>query len=186
MNLVAVLEGMLFIVGEEGLTSNRIKEILEISDVELEEILIRLQNMYKDNSRGIRLDVLGNRLKLTTKKEHKKYYEKLTEVEMNHVLSQSALETLAIIAYNQPITRISVDEIRGISSGHMIRKLIAQNLVHEVGRSDAPGRPILYSVTEEFLDYFGLSDINDLPDINENEDEESEENDLFESKYKES
>lgn len=184
MNLVAILEGMLFIVGEEGLTSDRIKEILEISDQQLESILIELQDMYKSESRGIRLDVLGNRLKLTTKKEHKKYYEKLTEVEMSHILSQSALETLAIIAYNQPITRIEVDKIRGISSAHMIRKLSAQSLIHEAGRSDSPGRPILYEVTQEFLDYFGLSDINDLPVLEEIE-VENEEKDLFESKYKE-
>lgn len=184
MNLLPVLEGMLFIVGEEGLTSERIKEVLEIDDQELDKLLNDLHKMYEDDNRGIRLDVLGNRLKLTTKKEHKKYYERLTEEEIDNVLSQSALETLAIIAYNQPLTRITVDEIRGINSSHMIRKLVAQNLIKEVGRAETPGRPILYGITQDFLDYFGLSDISDLPQLDDVSEIE-EEKDLFESKYKE-
>lgn len=185
MNLLPVLEGMLFIVGEEGLTSERIKEVLEINDEELENLLKELNKSYENENRGIKLDVLGNKLKLTTKKEHKDYYAKLTEVEIDNVLSQSALETLAIIAYNQPITRISVDEIRGINSSHMIRKLVAQNLIKEIGRSETPGRPILYGVTQDFLDYFGLADISDLPKLNDEIEINEEEQNLFESKYKE-
>lgn len=185
MDLIPVIEGMLFIVGEDGLTSDRIKKILELTDEELDLLLVKLNKIYEDPNRGICLEVLGNRLKLTTKKEHKKYYEQLIEIEENHPLSQAALETLAIIAYNQPITRLSVDEIRGISSSHMIRKLVSQNLIYEVGRSEQPGRPILYGVTKEFLDYFGLADIHDLPPIEETVKEKGEEKDLFESKYKE-
>ena len=185
MDLIPVLEGMLFIVGEEGLTSNRIKEVLEIDDKKLDELLKELDDIYKDDKRGIKLEVLGNKLKLTTKKEHKEYYEKLTEVEIDNFLSEAALETLAIIAYNGPLTRMMVDEIRGINSSHMIRKLAAQNLIEEKGRTDAPGRPILYGVTQDFLDYFGLADIEELPKIEIKEEIEPEEKDLFESKYKE-
>lgn len=185
MDLLPILEGMLFIVGEEGLTSERIKEVLEIDDEQLDELLNNLNTIYEDKNRGIKLDVLGNRLKLTTKKEHKKYYERLTEIEIDNVLSQAALETLAIIAYNQPLTRISVDEIRGINSSHMIRKLVAQNLIKEVGRADSPGRPILYGVTQDFLDYFGLADIKDLPQLEDRLEINDEDKDLFESKYKE-
>ena len=185
MDLIPVIEGMLFIVGEEGLTSNRIKEVLEIDDKKLDKLLKELDDIYKDDKRGIKLEVLGNKLKLTTKKEHKEYYEKLTEVEIDNFLSEAALETLAIIAYNGPLTRMMVDEIRGINSSHMIRKLVAQNLIEEKGRTEAPGRPILYGVTQDFLDYFGLADIEELPKIEVKEEIESEEKDLFESKYKE-
>lgn len=183
MNLAAVLEGLLFVVGEDGLSLDQISEILEIDDTKLKEIVKELTEIYNNENRGICLNILGNRLKLTTKKEHKKYYEKLLEVEDSE-LSQAALETLAIVAYNEPITRSKVDEIRGISSSHMIRKLVSRDLIEEKGRSEAPGRPILYGVTNNFLDYFGLSNISELPKLEEVEITE-EETDLFESKYKE-
>lgn len=183
MNLKAVLEGLLFIVGEDGLTLEQIKEIMEINDEKLKELVGELSIDYTNDDRGITIKVLGNKLKLTTKEEHRKYYEKLVEIEDTE-LSQAALETLAIIAYNEPVTRIKVDELRGISSSHMIRKLLSRDLIEEKGRSDAPGRPILYGVTNQFLDYFGLSSTSELPELKEIELDE-EETDLFESKYKE-
>lgn len=179
----AVLEGILFVVGDEGITINEISNILEISEEDAKELVLELKNDYLDESRGLRIDYLGNSLKLTTKKEHKEYYKRMIE-ESNNTLSQAALETLAIIAYNEPITRIKVDEIRGISSAQMIRKLVAKEFVKEVGRADLPGRPILYKTTNEFLDYFGLSSKDELPKIEENE-EEVTEKDLFLSKYNE-
>ena len=183
MNLTGVLEGLLFVVGEDGITTTQIEEILEIDDNKLKEIVKELTLLYNDSNRGITLKVLGNKLKLTTKEEHKKYYEKLVEIDDTE-LSQAALETLAIIAYNEPITRVSVDEIRGISSSHMIRKLVSRELIEEKGRSESAGRPILYGVTDKFLDYFGLSSTSELPKLEEVEITE-EEKDLFESKYKE-
>ncbi len=183
MNRKALLEGLLFAVGEEGLSIERIEEIMDVSYEELKEVIASLKESYDSDDRGIKLDVLGNRLKLTTKSIHKEYYQKLLEEEETGVLSQAALETLAIIAYNQPITRIDVDEIRGISSSHMIRKLVSRDLIKEVGRSEGAGRPILYGVTDEFLDYFGLASIDDLPKIEENKSVEVEDTDLFESKY---
>ena len=117
------------------------------------------------------------------------YYQKLLTTEDNNNLSQAALETLAIIAYNQPITRVKVDELRGISNNHIIRKLVAKGFIKEHGRSNMPGRPILYETTSEFLDYFGLSSIDELPDMRdflEEEEKEIEEDvDLYQSKYKE-
>ena len=101
------------------------------------------------------------------------------------MLTQAALETLAIIAYNEPITRIEVDEIRGVSSSQMIRKLVAKDFIKEVGRSDAVGRPILYKTTSEFLDYFGLSTIDDLPKFENFVSENQEDTDLYHSKYTE-
>ena len=188
MNLKAVLEGLLFVVGDDGLDLDEISRLLEISKDDVKELIKELQTDYQSDSRGIRIDFLGDKLKLTTKKEHNMYYQKLLTTEDNTTLSQAALETLAIIAYNQPITRVKVDELRGISNNHIIRKLVAKGLIKEVGRSDLPGRPILYATTSEFLDYFGLATIDDLPDMSEfmkEESEPKEEKDLYESKYQE-
>lgn len=185
----AVLEGLLFVVGEEGLSIEQIKDVLQIDEDEAKEILRDLKHSYEAEDRGLRIDFLGNKFKLTTKFEHKEYYQKLIENPETNTLSQAALETLAIIAYNEPLTRIQVDEIRGVGSSHIIRKLVAKGFIKEVGRSDLPGRPILYETTSEFLDYFGLSTIEDLPNmdefIEENEEVEDTESDLYTSKYKE-
>ena len=186
----AILEGLLFVVGEDGLTLEQIEDVLEISEEESKDLLMGLKKDYEDNSRGLRIDFLGNRFKLTTKYEHRKYYQKLIENPETNVLSQSALETLAIIAYNEPITRVDIDKLRGVGSVQMIRKLVAKGFIKEVGRSDLPGRPILYETTSDFLDYFGLATIEDLPDMQEfivenDKDDEDNESDLYTSKYKE-
>ena len=186
----AVLEGLLFVVGEDGLTLEQIEDVLEIDEEKSKEFLMELKKDYEEDTRGLRIDFLGNRFKLTTKFEHREYYQKLIENPETNVLSQSALETLAIIAYNEPITRVEIDKLRGVGSVQMIRKLVAKGFIKEVGRSDLPGRPILYETTSDFLDYFGLATIEDLPDmrdfLEENEkEEEDNESDLYTSKYKE-
>ena len=186
----AVLEGLLFVVGEEGLTLEQIEDVLEIEEVESKELLMELKKDYEDDNRGLRIDFLGNRFKLTTKFEHRSYYQKLIENPETNVLSQSALETLAIIAYNEPITRVQVDELRGVGSVQMIRKLVAKGFIKEVGRSDLPGRPILYETTSDLLDYFGLATIDDLPDMKEflediSNDDVDDTHDLYTSKYNE-
>ena len=187
MNKEAIIEGLLFVVGEDGLTLKAITEILEIDVEKAKELLTNLHNKYEQEDRGIRLSYLGDSFKLTTKKEHKEYYKKLIENTDSNMLSQAALEVLAIVAYNAPITRVTVDEIRGVSSAQMMRKLVAKGLIKEVGKSDQPGRPILYATTSEFLDYFGLSTIEDLPEVKELSVKEisDEEVDLYTSKYKE-
>lgn len=179
----AVLEGLLFVVGDDGITIDEICNVLDIDEESVKELVLSLKNDYLSEDRGLRIDYLGNSLKLTTKREHKEYYKKLIE-ESNHTLSQAALETLAIVVYNEPITRIKVDEIRGISSAQMIRKLVAKGFLKECGRENIPGRPILYKTTDDFLDYFGLSSKDELPKIEENEIDNTE-TDLFLSKYKE-
>lgn len=187
MNKMAILEGLLFVVGEDGLTINQMMDILEISNDEAKELIGELKEKYEVETSGIRINFLGNTFKLTTKKEHREYFQKLIENPESNVLSQAALETLAIIAYNQPITRIDVDEIRGVGSSQMIRKLVAKGLIKEVGRSEAIGRPILYQTTSDFLDYFGLATIDDLPKMEQfmEENQEVEDTDLYHSKYKE-
>lgn len=185
LELEAVLEGMLFVVGEDGLTLNQIKDVLELDMDDAKKLVISLKEKYDSNNRGIRINYLGNTFKLTTKSEHKKYYQKLIENPETNTLSQAALETLAIIVYNEPVTRLMVDEIRGVSSREMIRKLVAKGFIKEVGRSDMPGRPILYKTTSEFLDYFGLASVDDLPKFEMNLEKNIEDIDLYESKYTE-
>ena len=185
----AILEGLLFVVGEDGLNIDQIKDVLQIEEDETKQLILDLKEDYNNENRGLRIDFLGNKIKLTTKPEHKEYYQKLLENPETNALSQASLETLAIIAYNQPVTRMDVDELRGVSTGQMIRKLVAKGFIKEGGRSNLPGRPILYETTNEFLDYFGLSSIEDLPDMRDfittTESEEDEDLDLYHSRYKE-
>lgn len=187
MNLLGVLEGILFVVGDEGATLDEISRILEIPKEEVKSLLLNLKEKYESEDSGLRIRYLGNAFKLTTKEEHKPYYQKfLPGSSENHGLSAAALEVLAIIAYNEPITRVEIDEMRGISSSFTLRKLVAKGLVKESGKSELPGRPNLYKITSEFLDYFGLSSKEDLPDISTFlPKEEDPEKDLFTSIYKE-
>ena len=184
MNLKGVLEGILFVVGDDGATVKQLTEILEIDNETLKNLIIELKNDYEKDDRGIRISILGDSFKLTTKMEHHEYYEKLLTDDINNTLSSSAIETLAIIAYNEPITRVEVDEIRGIQSAPMIRKLVAKGFLKEVGKSDLPGRPILYKTTSEFLDYFNMSSLKELPKIDEVK-EVIDDIDLYDSRYKE-
>ncbi len=180
-----VLEGILFVVGNEGIEKERLIDILEIDSNELEELIFKLKEEYSNSKRGINIEFIADKYKLVTKKEHNEYYEKLVEVEQQSELSQAALETLAVIAYNSPVTRSYIDEIRGVDSSYQLKKLVYRNLVKEVGRSELPGRPILYSVTNEFLDYLGLLSLEELPNIEEIEIPEEKVEDLYNSKYKE-
>ena len=180
----SILESLLYVAGDDGLKREEICRILEINMETLSSIIWQLEQEYNKPKRGLQLVMYGDRIKIITKKENAKYLRKLFTEETNENLSQSALETLAIIAYNEPITRTMVDEIRGVSSAHLIRKLVFKNLVKDVGRSELPGRPILYGVTDDFLDHFGISSLTELPKIQKLEKEEISV-ELFDSKYKE-
>lgn len=114
MNLESVLESLLFVVGEEGLSYEEIAAILEVEPDKLSSIIEQLEQSYLKENRGIEVAVLGNRLKLITKKSNREYIQKLVDLTDNDTLSEAALETLAIIAYNQPVTRLTIDEIRGV------------------------------------------------------------------------
>lgn len=179
-----IIEGLLYVQGDLGLTIDDVANILEITPEEAKELILSLKQDYINEDRGLRINYLGNTFKLTTKEEHKEYFKKLLENPKNNVLSNQALETLAIIAYNEPITRLDVDEIRGVDSAYVLRRLLAKGLIKECGRSDKPGHPILYKTTNEFLDYFGLASKEDLPKIEVLE-ENNEDKDLFKSTYKE-
>ena len=178
-----IIEGLLFVVGDEGLTLEEINNILKQDINKTKQDIEELIKDYEDINRGIRIEIFGDKYKLVTKKEYKDYLKKLVPDEED-LLTQSNLETLAIIAYNQPITRLQVEEIRGVSTTHTMRKLLMRDLIKELGRSELPGRPILYGTTDFFLDYFGINSLEELPQIKIEEQDEEEEN-LFESKYKE-
>ena len=176
-----VLEAVLFAVGEEGLSLDEICNILEIDEETANKEIELLIKLYEN--RGIELRLLGNKYKLITKEEYKEYIKKLSS-EVSNNLSKSALITLAIIAYNEPITRMQIDEIRGVNSSVMLRSLISKGFIEEAGKSDLPGKPLLYKTTNHFLDYFNLSSKDDLPELS-NEEIEILEEDLFQTRYKE-
>lgn len=179
----AMIEGLLFVKGSDGLS---LEEIVTLTNSETNEVKKALKELYDDyqsEERGIQLELLGNRYKLTTKEQHRHLYEQLTLEEETSNLSNSALEVLAIIAYNEPITRLDIDEVRGVNSSYVIRKLLLKNLIQEVGRAELAGRPKLYGVTNDFLDYFGLNSTSELPELKTVEEIDNDEKDLFASKY---
>ena len=181
----AIIEGLLYVQGDIGLTIKDIMNILNIDEETAKREVLNLKNYYDDNKRGLRINFLGNTIKLTTREEHKEYYTKLLENPSSNSLSNSAIETLAVIAYNEPITRGEADSFRGVDSSYVMRRLLAKGFIKECGRSDVPGRPILYKTTDEFLDYFGMASKDDLPSIEMLNEDKEVEKDLYTSIYKE-
>lgn len=162
-----ILEGLLFLSGDEGLTTQQLCSTLEISEESLEKNIKQMMDDYLEEEHGIELVHFGGRYKFVTKEIVYPFAEKLFSSTKIATLSGAALETLAIIAYKQPITRSEVEEIRGVGCDMMIRKLMARSLIKECGRSDAPGKPFLYEVTEEFMDSFKLQSLSELPELKE-------------------
>jgi segregation and condensation protein B len=183
----AIVEGLLFAAGDDGLSLQQIAAVLEIEEEQAQAIIHMLKEEYEQQQRGIQLIELAGVFQLATKKEHAPYLKKLVESPSSTSLSQAALETLAIIAYRQPITRAEIEEIRGVKSDKPIQTLIAKALIKEVGRAEGTGRPILYGTTKEFLDYFGLKTLEELPPLPElqGDDEVEKEADLFFEKFEE-
>ena len=174
IDIVSVVEGLLYVVGDDGISLEELSKIIKKEIDECEKILLDIKNRYNDSSHGIELVNYGKAYKVVTKKDIAGYIQTLFAVNKTKTLSQSALETLAIIAYKQPITRIEIEELRGVGAEMMLKKLLARNLIKEAGRSEAPGKPILYEVSEEFMDSFGLSTLKELPELMEfNNDEEN-------------
>lgn len=175
----AILEGLLFIVGEDGITINKASEVLDLPRRKIQSLFKEIEMIYNDESHGIQLTNYGEVYRFLTKEFVANDAKKLFQMKKKNTLSPAMLETLAIIAYKQPITRVEIEEIRGVGADAMLRKLIARDMIQEQGRSDAPGRPILYGVTEEFMNAFKLVSLDELPELpNFATNEESE--DLFE------
>ncbi|MEC0304514.1 SMC-Scp complex subunit ScpB [Terribacillus saccharophilus] len=175
----SILEGLLFAAGDEGLTKKQLMHALELGVKEVEEELTALKKAYESPDRGLSIMEMKGAYHLTTKSEHAAYHRKLLDSPQNSKLSQAALETLAIIAYKQPITRIEVEEVRGVKSERPIQTLVARGFIEESGRKEGIGRPILYVTTLAFLAYFGLHTLDDLPPLPEGTDDPEGAADLF-------
>ena len=160
--LRATVESLLFITNEP-LTIAQIAELAEIEEDDVADVLDWLQEDYSDNSKGIGVMKLGDGYIMAIKQDYLPYVEKLYRPQMS-TLSMAALETLAIIAYKQPVTRGEVELIRGGKADKIVQNLIAKELIEEKGRKDAPGRPILYGTTRKFLQYFNIESLDQLPE----------------------
>jgi segregation and condensation protein B len=159
----AVIEGLLFAAGEEGLSLKELSEVTGLAKHEVEKLIHEMRVDWKEQGRGVQIVRVAQVYQMTTLPEHAPYFEKLAQAPTRSQLSRAALETLAIIAYRQPITRVEVEEIRGVKSDRIIQVLQRKGLIREVGRAEGAGRPILYGTTREFLEYFGLNHIQELP-----------------------
>ncbi len=189
VNWQGIVESLLFAAGDEGLTLKQISLVLEVEEVQAETIMKELMEDYRNNPlRGIIIVELAGTYQLATKKENAAYLKKLVASSTNTTLSQAALETLAIIAYKQPITRMEIEEIRGVKTERPLQTLAAKALIKEIGRAEGAGRAYLYGTTKEFLDYFGLKRIEELPPLPEKVESDfiQEEADLFFTKFHES
>ncbi|MFJ7746037.1 SMC-Scp complex subunit ScpB [Peribacillus sp. NPDC097295] len=181
INWKGILEALLFASGDEGLSVKQIASVLEITEYQATDIIESLKEDYLSDLRGIQIIEIAGAFQLATKKEHSDYLKKLVETSGSQGLTQAALETLAIIAYKQPITRAEIDEIRGVKTDRPLHTLVTKVLIKEVGRAEGSGRAYLYGTTKEFLDYFGLNSIKELPPLADNTEEnfENGEADLF-------
>ena len=162
---LGILEGLLFAVGDEGISTQQLEYVLEVNEVEIKSLLIELRERYASISSGIDIIEVAGVYKMTTKKDHAIYLKRLIQNPNQRGLSNAALEVLAIIAYRQPITRHEIENIRGASSDNVLRKLLTFSLIEEAGRLEGPGRPILFRTTDDFLDYFGIKTLEELPEL---------------------
>lgn len=177
-HLKGVAEGLLFAGGDEGITVSELSSILDTSLDEVRWIIDELQTDYKKQSRGLMILNANGMLSLTTKPDHNEYFKKWVIQPKPNRMSQAALETLAIIAYQQPITRAEIDEIRGVRSERPLQTLISRMLIEECGRKETVGRPILFRTTKEFLTFFGLSTLEELPELESTLDSETDTSDV--------
>lgn len=160
----AVLEAILFTMGE-AVEINRLASVLEMDEKEVKELLAGMQERYEEENRGISLMWLEESIQLSTKAEHYEYLIKIAKTPRKMMLTDTVMETLSIIAYKQPVTRLEIERIRGVSCDHAINKLLEYDLITELGRLDAPGRPLLFGTTEQFLRCFGVRSLDELPEL---------------------
>lgn len=161
----SIIEAILFTMGE-SVEASRIAKAIELSTDATKKIIRSMMAKYEEEDRGIRIIELGDSFQMCTKKEAYEYLIRIAKQPRKYVLTDVVLETLSIIAYKQPVTKLEIERIRGVKSDHAVNKLIEYDLIMELGRLDAPGRPILFGTTEEFLRRFGVQSVEDLPLIN--------------------
>lgn len=177
MELENIIEAILFVSGEP-VALRELARALERDEAEIDAAAQRLEGEYDRQLRGLRLKRFGGHIQLATRAEYAPYIERLLQPVQKQSLSQAALETLAIVAYRQPVTRLDLEAVRGVKCDYSLQSLVNKNLVKEVGRKETIGRPILYGTTDAFLSHFGLQSLSDLPDpeqfLSENTEEETE------------
>ena len=166
-NYISVLEGLLFVAGDDGISLEEASYILELERSAVRQLLDELKKRLEDENSGLELLLTASHYKLVTKASLKSYIEKYAVSPYSSQLSQASLETLAIIAYKQPVTRVDIESIRGVQSSGSIQKLLLRDLIEEAGRLETPGRPKLYKTTAYFMDYFGLESLDALPDASD-------------------
>lgn len=186
MNDLAMIEAVLFVAGDDGLT---LEELSKLTEKTLDAMAILIEDLaikyHNDEESGVLLIETANKFQIVTKKEYADAIKRYAQSPFSQTLSRPLLETLAIIAYRQPVTRIEIEEIRGVQVTGNLQKLRIRQLIEETGRLDKPGKPLLYGTTPYFLDYFGINSIEELPELVdvENDDEIS---DLFYKKFQQS
>ncbi len=162
-----IIEGLLFVSGDDGIDA---RQIADVTEEKIDRVVALIEEMkveFRTAHRGIQIVEVAGSYQLTTLQAHVPYFERLAYSPSSATLSQAALETLAIVAYKQPITRVEIEEIRGVRSERALTTLVNKALIKEAGRAEGAGRPILYGTTKSFLDYFGLRDLEDLPPLAE-------------------
>ena len=164
----AIIEGVLFSMGN-SVELSRLAEVLELSQEETRKLIYEMMERYQKADRGIQIIEIEDAFQMCTKKEMYEHLIKIAKQPKKHVLTDVLLETLSIIAYKQPITKLEIEKIRGVSCDHAVNKLVEYNLVCELGRLDAPGRPLLFGTTEEFLRSFGVHSIEELPVLDQDQ-----------------
>ncbi len=160
-----IIDGVLFAFGEEGISKDQLAMALGLKVNDLDDVLDEYQEVLSTHNRGLEIHRFADSVKLVTKSHLHETITDLLQFNKTKQLSQAALETLAIIAYKQPVTRLEIEEVRGVNSDMMCRRLEALDLIQEAGRADSIGKPILYKVTDQFMDVFKLTSLQELPEI---------------------
>ena len=161
---VGIVEAILFVTGN-AVEKKEICRAMELTEGELEETLDALESGYDFDRRGLRLLRFGAHVQLATRPDYAPYVEKLLQPVQKQSLSQAVMETLAVIAYRQPVTKAEIEQVRGVKCDYSVQSLAAKGLIQEVGRRETLGRPILYGTTDAFLRHFGISSLGELPEI---------------------
>jgi len=185
--LQSKIEALLFVVGDDGLTIKQLSQLLGEQDEIIIQAMDALRKVYdEDLARGITVKEMAGVFQLITKSDLADTIQRLVENPTAQSLSQASLEVLAIVAYKQPITRVAIEDLRGVKCERPIQTLVSRGLIKEGGRSEGTGRAILYGTTKEFLHYFGLNSVEEMPPQPEEELAENEqETDLFMTKFQE-
>ena len=181
-NIECALEAVLFSLGE-AVEIEKLAEALEVKEEEVKEASINLQKKYDEENRGIKIIEIENSIQMCSNPEYFECIKRVSQIKKQAGLSSAALETLSIIAYNQPVTKGTIEFIRGVDSTYSVTRLLERGLIDELGRAETPGRPILYGTTTEFLRCFGLKNLEELPPLPEKEvplnESEKEESDII-------